>query len=113
MEGVSSCFFFTTWVFCQGDPALTVRQGLQSLKFISLMNYCFTRFPFPCITVLAGLQIPKKMDQPIHFSCNLKDKEKERFCCLSSGELVLSASFLVFHCIKKEIQCSIGLNNAV
>lgn len=74
MEDVSSCFFFTTWVFCRGDPALAVRQGLQSLHF-----------SFPCITELARLQIPKKMDQPLHFSCNLKDKEEETFIYLSSG----------------------------
>lgn len=65
--------------FCQGDPALTVRQGLQSIKFISSMNYYFANFSFPCITELAGLQIAKKMDQPIHLSCNLKHKEEEGF----------------------------------
>lgn len=62
MDSVSSWFFSTTGVFCQGDPALTVRQGLQSLRFITLMNYYFTNFYFPCVTELAGLQIPKKMD---------------------------------------------------
>lgn len=49
----------------------------------------------------------------MHFSCNLKHKEEERFWSPSCGELVLSASFLVFHCIKKEIHCSIRLKNAV
>lgn len=53
------------------------------------MSYYFTNSSFPVITELAGLQIPKKMDQKMDFSYNLRHKEEERFWCLSSGELVL------------------------
>lgn len=80
-----------------GNPALIIRQGLQSLHFgrVSLMNYLFANFPFRITTALwfAGIYENEKEKNwassptsPYISHVIGKTRRKKEFgVCLSSG----------------------------